>query len=229
MISKQETGAFAGRRRIDINYGADQKQFKLSLKNDCIEEDDNGYVEDPNDEFDFIKLFTHYNERLLPHPDTAGIPLPQDGRFFRHEASKKELKDRAKKKLFNGQVFDAGFKNGAPCSKSYMNTACKQIASRCGFTHVERQTARSKRREGISALANSKHSIDHDYIKKRARHKSDVHKVYKEFDDQNFDATQRTFYEQKHAKPVVCIIYFYFLFGYSLTICLFTLLLFFRM
>ena len=39
MISKQETGAFAGRRRIDINYGADQKQFKLSLKNDCIEED----------------------------------------------------------------------------------------------------------------------------------------------------------------------------------------------
>ena len=88
------------------------------------------------------------------------------------------------------------------------------MAIRCKFTDVERQTARSKRRDGISALANSKYAIDSDYVKKRARHKTDLsHKEYKAYADQNFDAAQQTFHDQRFDKPLVslyCFIIIYY-------------------
>ena len=47
--------------------------IKINLKNNVIENDleHSTYVEDLDDPLDFVRIFHHYNDNLLPHPKTS--------------------------------------------------------------------------------------------------------------------------------------------------------------
>ena len=198
----EEHGQFQGRRYIDILPNSkNTKTNRLGLLNDTFNCDPESHRihEDPEDPYDYVRLWHHYNENLLPHPDT-GIKLEPDDRFFRREAPIKVLKKRMKA----GITFRAGLAPGQLVGKNAFSTFMNEIAHECKLTNPERQTAASLRSEHICTLVNAKDTIDPKVIMESTRHKSiDAHNCYKRKSKNQLDKKTIAFHEEKHKKLLV--------------------------
>ena len=80
----EEHGVFKGRRFIEILPNTkNTKTSKLNLINptfDC-DPDEHRIHEDLEDPYDYVKLWHHYNENCLLHPD-SGVDIGENDRFF---------------------------------------------------------------------------------------------------------------------------------------------------
>ena len=93
-------------RYIDILPNAkNTKTSRLGLLNDTFDCDpeEHRIHEDHNDPYCYVKIWHHYNENLLPHPN-SGVELGHNDRFFCREAPIRVLKQR----MIKGITFRAG-------------------------------------------------------------------------------------------------------------------------
>ena len=58
--------------------------------------------------------------------------------------------------------------------KNSLTNYTMSMAKRCGFKNPERHTAHGKRKEGISAMSNTKDTVDGKLIMKSARYKTEL-------------------------------------------------------
>ena len=212
----EENGQFKGRRLIDILPNSkNTKTSRLGLLNktfDCDPEDHRIH-EDPDDPYDYIKIWHHYNENLLPHPD-SGIELGHNDRFFRREAPIGVLKDRMKK----GITFRAGLHQNQLVGKNAFSSFMNEIARECNFINPDRQTAASLRSEHICTLVNAKDTIDSKVLMASTRHKSlDAHNVYKRKSKEQLDKKTIAFHAEKSKKIVVSFYSIYLFISISLS------------
>ena len=172
----EEQGYYKGRRYIEIvANNKNTKTERLSLKQTTFtsSSEEHRYHEDLDDEWDFVKLFHHYNDNCLPPPD---VEMGFDNRFFRCVAPKKVLKKRRKQ----GIKFTAGLEKGQVVGKNYFAELMQKIANECKLTNPEKQCAASLRSEHICTLVNAEDTIDAKTIMASSCHKSDAaHNVYK--------------------------------------------------
>ena len=172
----EEQGLYKGRRYIEIVANTkNTKTERLSLKQTTFtsSSEEHRYHEDLDDEWDFVKLFHHYNDNCLPPPE---VEMGFDNRFFRRVAPNKVLKKRRKK----GIKFTAGLEKGQVLGKNYFNELMSQIAKECKLTNPEKQKAASLRSEHICTLVNAKDTIDAKTIIASSRQKTEAaHNVYK--------------------------------------------------
>lgn len=206
----EEHGEYQGCRYVEILPSSkNTKVSKLNLKNETFDCDpeEHRIHEDPDDPFCYVKLWHHYNEKCLPHPN-SGVDIGFEGRFFRREAPAKVLKKRRKA----GIMFTAGLERGQLVGKNAIPLMMNEIAHECHLIHPERQTAASLRSEHICTLVNAKDTIDAKTIMASSRHKSiDAHNVYKRKSKNQLDKKTAAFHEEKK-KLLIVSNYFYFYF-----------------
>ena len=185
------------------------KTSKLNLINpnfDC-DPDEHRIHEDLDDPWDYVKLWHHYNEHCLPHPD-SGIDIGEENRFFRRVAPDKVLK----KRMAQGITFTAGLESGQLIGKTYFPKLMKEIARECGFVNPERQTSASLRSEHICTLVNAEENIDSTVVMRSSRHKSEsAHNCYKRKSKEQLDRKSSAFHAEKNKVLVVSILYFLYI------------------
>ena len=166
-----------------------------------------------DDEFDFVKLFHHYNDHCLPPP---GVELNHGGKFFRRVAPQKELESRRKQGIF----FTAGLKDNQLLGKNAFGKIVHQIAIDCGLSNPDRQFAASLRPEHINTLVNAEEVIDPKTIMASTRHKTiDAHNVYKRRSKFQLDKKTKAFHaEKKRVSLFLFLFYSTLIFIYSLSV-----------
>lgn len=192
---------------LDVN-NKNTKAEKLSLRHPCFVKTAGIHRvhEDEDDPFCYVRLFEHYNNNLLPHPD-SGIDIGCNDRFFRREAPEKQLRQRRKLK----QTFRAGLTSHNVCGKGYFNGMMKEIAERAQLDNIERQYAASLRPESISACYNADNPVDSSVVCAFSRHKpgSSAHEVYKRANQSQLDKKTEAMRQERYRTfrdPQVCSI-----------------------
>ena len=159
--------------------------------------------EDLDDPYDYVKLWFHYNENCLPHPD-SGVDIGHEDRFFRRIAPKKVRDERMKK----GITFTAGLEGQQLIGKSYFPKMMREIAVECNFLNPERQTAASLCSEHICTLVNAEDTIDSLVIMNSSRHKSEeAHNCYKRKSKSQLDKKTVAFHKEKKKVIMVRILF----------------------
>ena len=193
----ETSGRFKGCRYVE---GApnirNTKTEALSLKKTKFNttEKIHRYHEDVDDKYDFVRIFHHYNENLLPPIGSDLYPMGHGDRFFRRRAPEKELRQRRR----NGVTFEAGLKPAQLMGVNAFTKLMKQVAVECCLDHPENQGSASLRSEGICTIVNAAESINQSAAMAFSRHvTASAHASYKRDSQTQLDKISEAFKQEK--------------------------------